>query len=114
VPAPAARPAPPPPLEDIGELEPIAPLPSTAPTTPEAPKKAPAKTRAAAASPGAKALAALKADYGRLIDETVQKRFKLKLNALEADVAGLGEDPAFAARVSALHDAVKAELEKQQ
>jgi hypothetical protein len=99
------------------EPDPVEPLPvPEKAATPDKKKKPVAdKPKAAAAgSAGAKALAALKADYGKLVDEGVQKKFKLKLHALETEVDGKGDDPAFVSRVNALHEQVKAALESQQ
>ncbi|MEW5740284.1 MAG: protein kinase [Myxococcota bacterium] len=99
------------------EPEPVQPIPEPEKAaTPDKTKKKPDKPKAAVAgsSPGAKALAALKADYGKLVDEGVAKKYKLKLHALEADVAAKGDDPGFVSKVTALHEQVKAELEKQQ
>jgi hypothetical protein len=61
-------------------------------------------------SPGEKAFKALKADYERLPDEGVQRRFKLQLNALAGQVATKGDDPDFLLKVEALHEKVRAAL----
>lgn len=100
---------------DAPEPEATAPAPEIEkPAAPEKKKKPAAPKAPVASSPGAKALAALKADYAKLVDEGVQKKFKLKLHALETEVGDKGDDPAYVSKVTALHELVKAELEKQQ
>ncbi|MEW6433957.1 MAG: hypothetical protein AB1730_20850, partial [Myxococcota bacterium] len=95
---------------------PEAPAPPPEPEKTDKPKKKPVDRPkvAAASSPGAKALAALKADYAKLVDEGVAKKFKLKLHALEGEVGEKGDDPSYVSRVNALHEQVKAALESQQ
>jgi len=96
------------------DVAPVPDLPDKPEKAPDKPKKKPDKPKPAGGSDGARALAALKADYEKLVDEGVAKKFKLKLHALEADVGAKGDDPAFVSRVTALHEQVKAELAKQQ
>ncbi|MFO0594836.1 MAG: protein kinase [Myxococcaceae bacterium] len=83
----------------------------------EAPKSAPKaapKKAASGGSPGEVALRALKSDYEKLVDENVQRQFKLKIHAFEGDVGDKGEDPGFVAKIESLHDQVKVALQKQQ
>jgi serine/threonine-protein kinase len=102
----------------VSDAEQVAPLPEqpekATPDKDKTRKKTDRPKAAAGASAGAKALAALKADYGKLVDEGVAKKYKLKLHQLETDVASKGDDPGFVSKVTALHEQVKAELEKQQ
>lgn len=97
------------------EPEPVEPLPvPEKAATPEKKKPVPDRPKGAAGSAGAKALAALKADYAKLVDEGVQNKFKLRLHKLETEVDEKGGDPAFVSRVNALHEQVKAALESQK
>jgi serine/threonine protein kinase len=119
--APPQRPRlalPEPPPVPVPEPEP-APAPEPPPRPDTAPRKKPGsapapKAAAPAGSPGAAALAALKADFDQLTDEGVQRRFVLKLKAFESDVDAKGEDAAWVQRVQAVHAEVKTELAKQQ
>ena len=92
------------------------PAPKEAPK--ETPKKksppAPAKVAKAPASPGEGAMRALQGDFDKLVDESVQRKFKLQLHALEGQVEDKGSDPAFVKKVQDLHEQVKTALAKQQ
>ena len=94
------------------------PTPEPAPAPIETPrKKAPppsVKTVKAAASPGEAAMKALQSDFDNLVDEAVQRKFRLQLSALEGQVDDKGNDPAFVKKVEALHEQVKTALSKQQ
>ncbi|MFT3711040.1 MAG: serine/threonine-protein kinase [Archangium sp.] len=85
-------------------------VPKTAVKTPPPP---PAAKKAAGGSAGQLAMRALQADFEKLVDEDVQRKFRLKLNVLEGQVGDKGEDPAFVKQVTGLHEQVKAALAKQ-
>ena len=67
-----------------------------------------------AGSTGETALRALQADFAQLIDEAVQRKYRLQISALESQVEAKGEDALFLEKVEALHGQVKAALAKQQ
>jgi serine/threonine-protein kinase len=96
------------------------PAPEDAPQEPtpkEAPKKkpnAPTKVAKAPATPGEGAMRALQGDFDKIVDEGVQRKFKLQLHALEGQVEDKGSDPAFVKKVQDLHEQVKTALAKQQ
>ncbi len=94
------------------------PTPSEpAPVADPAPRKkapAPVKKAVAGGTPGEVALRALQADYERLVDEAVQRKFRLQVSAFEGEVLQRGEDPVFVKKVEALHAQVKTALSKQQ
>jgi hypothetical protein len=105
----APEPTPPPP-------EVVVPPEDPAPKV-EPKKKAPppsVKTIKASASPGEAAMRLLQADFEKLIDESVQRKFRLQLSALEGQVGEKGNDAAFVRKVEALHEQVKTALSKQQ
>jgi hypothetical protein len=101
--------SPPPPLEEKPDLE-LAPLPVGA--LKDEPKKPP--TAKAQGSSGAQALRALQADFERLSDDAVQRRFRLRLEKLKAEVGTQGEAPGFLSKVEGLHAQVRAELAMQR
>ncbi|MDP2272500.1 MAG: protein kinase [Archangium sp.] len=117
------------PQENIVEPEPApkrvnAALPEPEPEAvkAEAPQEAPKKKQAVAApkvakvsaTPGEGAMRALQGDFDRLVDEAVQRKFRLQISALEGQVDDKGSDPAFVKKVQALHEQVKTALAKQQ
>ncbi len=113
------------PQENIVEPEPKlvkAPEPVPEAARQEVPKEAPKKKQTVAAprvvkvaaSPGEGAMRALQGDFDRLVDEAVQRKFRLQISALEGQVDDKGSDPAFVKKVEALHDQVKTALAKQQ
>ena len=57
---------------------------------------------------------ALQADFEKLVEESVQRKFRLQVSALEGQVDDKGSDPAFVKKVQALHEQVKAALAKEQ
>jgi serine/threonine-protein kinase len=118
-PAPEVTPTPAPPPAPKAEAVALPPEPEPKPApapkaAPEPKKKAPApKAAAAASSPGQAAFRALEADYERLADDAVQRKFRLQLTALSGQVEAKGDDPAFLAKVEALHAQVRAALAQQ-
>ncbi len=85
----------------------------------EAPKKKPQspppQPRAKAdGTPGELALRSLQGDFAKLVDEAVQRKFRLQVSALEGQVDARGSDPAFVKKVQSLHEQVKTALAKQQ
>lgn len=111
------------PGEKDASAEKAAPKPEdAAPKETAAPKEAPKKKQPApapkvakaAASPGEGAMRALQGDFDKLVDEAVQRKFKLQLHALEGQVEDKGSDPAFVKKVQDLHEQVKTALAKQQ
>ncbi len=113
------------PQENIVEPEPapkrVEPAPEAA-VKEEAPREPPKrkqqvaapKVARAAASPGEGAMRALQGDFERLVDEAVQRKFRLQVSALEGQVGEKGSDPAFVKKVQVLHEQVKTALAKQQ
>ncbi len=82
---------------------------------PKKPAQAPKKAApAATGTPGELALRSLQQDFEKLVDEAVQRKFRLQLSKLESDVAEKGEDPGFVRKVEDLHEQVKLALSKQQ
>ena len=83
---------------------------------PKAPlRKKPAAPRIAkASSPGDAAFKALQGDFDKLVDESVQRKFRLQLSALESQLDDKGSEPTFVKKVQSLHDQVKTALSKQQ
>ena len=65
-------------------------------------------------SPGAVALRALQGDFEKLVDDGVQRKYRLQLSQFENDVGDKGEDPAFVKKIEVLHEQVKTALAKQQ
>jgi serine/threonine-protein kinase len=119
------QPAQEPEAEAPPEDEVRAPPPEAGEVAPEAPrdaapapkKKAPAPVKVAtrtAGSPGASALADLKGDYAQLVDEAVQRKFRLQVTALESQVEEKGSDPAFVQKVERLHEQIKTALGQQR
>ncbi len=83
----------------------------------ETPKKkapAPKVIAKAPSSPGEGAMRALQSDFDKLVDESVQRKFKLQLHALEGQLEDKGSDPVFVKKVQTLHEQVKTALAKQQ
>jgi hypothetical protein len=83
----------------------------------ETPKKKPGPGKQpvkAAGPPGEVAMRALQSDFEKLVEESVQRKFRLQLSALEGQVDDKGSDPAFVKKVEVLHDQVKTALAKQQ
>ncbi|MGV3621842.1 MAG: protein kinase domain-containing protein [Archangium sp.] len=117
-PPPKKRAAPPPPepvqvVEDAPEPEaPPEALPKIA--EPVAPKKKVIAPTAAGGSPAVVALRQVKGDFDKLVDEDVQRQFRLRLTQLEAQAESKGDDPDFLDRIDALHQDVKAALVKQR
>ena len=60
------------------------------------------------------ALRSLQGDFAKLVDEAVQRKFRLQVSALEGQVDAKGSDPAFVKKVQSLHEQVKTALAKQQ
>ena len=56
----------------------------------------------------------LQGDFEKLVDESVQRKFRLQVSALEGQVDSKGSDPAFLKKVEVLHAQVKTALGKQQ
>ena len=93
-----------------------APEPEAPKDVPAPKKKAPppAKVAKAGGTPGEAAIRALQGDFEKLVDEGVQRKFRLQLSALEGQVDDKGSDPAFVKKVESLHEQVKTALAKQQ
>jgi serine/threonine-protein kinase len=112
-------PEPPKPEAPAAEPKAVEPGPSAAPAPAEvkpAPKsapKAPKKPSGGGGSPGQLALRALQADFEKLVDEGVQRKFRLRLTEFEGQVDAKGDDPAFVQKVEGVHEQVKAALAKQ-
>jgi hypothetical protein len=94
----------------------VAPEPEPPKDVPAPKKKVPppAKVAKAAGSPGEAAMRALQGDFQKLLDDGVQRKFRLQLSALEGQVDDKGSDPAFVKKVESLHEQVKTALAKQQ
>lgn len=112
------RAPPPPPVEQVDEPSaPQAPEAEVAPSKPPEPavkKKVAATPSVAGGSPGAVALRQVKGDFDKLVDEDVQRQFRLRLTQLQGQVEAQGDEPDFLSRVEALHEDVKAALSKQR
>ena len=99
-----AAPTPPPEVKAV--VEPEKPRPPPPKVTP-APKKP-------SGSAGQVAMRSLQADFEKLVDEGVQRKFRLQMTQLESQAGDQGDDPGFVKKVNALHEQVKAALAKQQ
>lgn len=60
------------------------------------------------------AVLALRAEFERIVDEGEAKKFRLKVNKLELDLASRGDDPRFIEEVRRLHHEVSAAVAAQQ
>ena len=110
------EPAPEPPEPKQPEV--AAPEPTEAPVPKvEAPRKKPGPGKQpakAGGTPGETAMRSLQGDFEKLVEESVQRKFRLQVNLLEGQLDDKGSDPAFVKKVEALHDQVKTALAKEQ
>ena len=107
--------APEPKEPEVVTPEPVEAPPPVKVETPKKKAPAPGKTPAkAAGTPGEVAMRALQGDFEKLVEESVQRKFRLQVSALEGQLDDKGSDPAFVKKVQALHEQVKAALAKQQ
>ncbi len=109
---PVQKRAPTPAPEAAKDVSPPPPEPKEAEAPKNRPRPAPKKA-AGGGAPVEVALRALKADFEKLQDGVVARRFQLKLNALEFDAVGKGDDEVMLSRIDSFHAQIRAELAKQ-
>jgi serine/threonine-protein kinase len=97
--------------EDLAELP--AP-PRTAVVDPKRAVRKPPTPPKAPATPGEAAFRVLQADFDQLTEDSVRKRFQLRLNKLDSEHPTRGGDPAYVNEVKKLDGEIKAELAREQ
>jgi hypothetical protein len=81
----------------------------------EAPKKPKvAAAPKAAATPGEVAFKQLRADFDKLVNESAQKKYRIRVTLLGDKLQQRGNDPAFVKEVTALNQSIKDELAKPE